>query len=34
MARDWMTAQHREAQEVQDDAEEFFWSLDPKSWVE
>lgn len=34
MREDWLTAQSSESQDVDDDAEEFFNSLDPKSWVE
>jgi hypothetical protein len=34
MARDWLTRQHKEAQQIQDEGEEFFNSLDPRSWVE
>jgi len=34
MREDWLTAQSSESQEVADDAEEFFNSLDPRSWVE
>ena len=34
MREDWLTAQSSESQDVADDAEEFFNSLDPNSWVE
>ena len=34
MREDWLTAQSSELQDVAEDAEKFFNSLNPKSWVE
>lgn len=34
MREDWLSSQSSESQQIADDAEEFFNSLDPKSWVE
>ena len=34
MREDWLSSQSSASQEVLDEAEEFFNSLDPKSWVE
>jgi hypothetical protein len=34
MREDWLSRQATESQQIQDEGEDFFNSLDPKSWVE
>ena len=34
MREDWLSRQATESQQIQDEGEEFFNSLDPRSWVE
>jgi hypothetical protein len=34
MREDWLSAQENEALDLQDEGEDFFNSLDPRSWVE
>ena len=34
MCEDWLRAQEEESRQIQDEGEDFFNSLDPRSWVE
>ncbi len=34
MCEDWLRTQEEESRQIQDEGEDFFNSLDPRSWVE